>query len=420
MKIARLVYVALLLAAYLSGRAALARDPSPAGLGADFLRADAPAPAALPARTSAPEADDRAQRIQQLQFAMGPYHPALAEAVLDAGDYLYGRGDIAGAIDHWRRGVHLTRVNEGLYSSLQLPALGRLRDTYVQLGDYGAADDIESYLLHLQRQTHAPGEPAYLEATLEWVDWRRRLWLRAPTPAQPRPLVELWRLLDRAGRESDEAPLAVAQLEALVYAQLDVLYVIAGTDFRPEFAADLTLGRAAAGFADSEDLDLELARSLHDGAYRRGRDRLALLAARLGEAGDLPGRARALRALGDWQLWHNRTAAGLASYRESWTALSAHPELRQAWFATPVELPDGSALDHGMATVAEYRGYNLVQARFTVMDTGRVVDVEIRALDPERESGALERVLEKSRFRPRLEAGEPVITEGLEREYRVR
>ena len=56
------------------------------------------------------------------------------------------------------------------------------------------------------------------------------------------------------------------------------------------------------------------------------------------------------------------------------------------------------------------------------MDSGRAAGIEVEALDPGRASSAerLQRLLGKGRFRPRLEAGEPVITERVVRDYRVR
>ena len=111
MKNARQVYAVLLLAACLPVQAALARDALPAGIGKAFLAADAPPPAPLPARESAPESDDWKLRIQQLQFEYGPYHPGLAETVLDAAE--------ASAADVVRR---LSQRLKMVDSRLEVPA----------------------------------------------------------------------------------------------------------------------------------------------------------------------------------------------------------------------------------------------------------------------------------------------------------
>ena len=172
------------------------------------------------------------------------------------------------------------------------------------------------------------------------------------------------------------------------------------------------------------DLDTEQAQQLQDSAYSRGRRRLELLLERMTEAGDLMGQARAWLALGDWHVWNDVPQRAADSYRECWRLLGAAGQsaLRRDWFGEPVALPANGELWAGPGTPSEYEESAVVVARFTVNRRGRVEAIDTEARDPERSGSAIRfsRMLRASRFRPRLEAGEPVDTELLEREYRVR
>lgn len=400
----------------------LARDNSPAAVGDRYFPADIPPPPVLPPLQSAPEAAAWEARITEAQYSGGPYAPRLSETLQDAGNYFYSRGDYRGAIEHWRRAVYLTRINDGLYTELQLPILQRLLDTYLEMGDFDSADAIQSYLYRLRRLYHEPRDLEYIEATVAWVDWRRQQWLRGPRGTEPDELLSLWRLLDRQSRESDEDPLGAEQLEPLVYAQLEMLQVIGAANFGLDREAELLLGGRPGDLG--ADIDTEQAKQLQDSAYSRGRKRLELLLERMAEAGDLEGQARAQLALGDWHVWNDAPQRAADSYRACWALLDAagQVDLRREWFDQPVALPANGALWAGPGTQEAYAESAVVQARFTVTRRGRVEAIDTEARDPERDGSAirLHRLLRGSRFRPRLENGVPVDTEQVLREYRVR
>lgn len=406
----------------LAASLAMARDRSPTPAGDLYFPADTAPPPVLPPLQSAPEASAWEARISEAFYSGGPYAPQLSETLQDAGNYFYSRGDYRSAIDHWRRAVHLTRVNDGLYTELQMPTLQRLLDTYLEMGDFESADGIQAYLYHLKRQSHQPRDQAYIDATVAWVDWRRQQWLRGPRSTDPKELLSLWRLLDRQSRESEEDRLSAAQLEPLVYAQLDMLHVIGTANFGLDREAEIMLGSRPGDYG--MDIDTEQAQQLQDSAYSRGRKRLELLLERMVEAGDLEGQAQAWLALGDWHMWNDVPLRAADSYRECWAILekAGNTVLQREWFGKPVPLPADGELWAGPGTAAEFEESAVVLARFTVTRRGRAEDIDTQARDPVREGSAirLSRMLRGSRFRPRLDGGEPVDTAQVEREYRVR
>ncbi len=422
------VITGLLLALLIVPQHADARDhrslPSPHGerFYAATLPQTLPGLEPLPPRQSAPETEAWKQRIREAEYANGPYGQGIAETLLDAANYFASRGDYLSALAHWRRSVHLVRVNEGLYSPLQLPALSSQLDMHLRLGDFESAGEVKSYLYFLARRHYEPGDPELVAAAVDWIEWRRQQWLRAPNPEQPRDLLSLWRELDRHTREDESRVLGLSELAALTYAQINVLYVVGTEDFGIDRETEMMLGRGPASADAALDIDRAQIQALQDAAYARGRQRLELLLERAAEAGDGLEQARANRALGDWYLWHGSSRRAAPHYRDSWHQLQALslPELQQEWYASPMELPADNVMWVPPSPL-EGDGSARVLARFDVDERGRPRGVETEPVDPERDAQAirLTRLLRDSRFRPRLEAGEMVVTRSLEREYRV-
>ncbi|MEP5764547.1 MAG: hypothetical protein ABJ308_08130 [Halieaceae bacterium] len=395
--------------------------PTPFGQG--FYLASESLPQPLPPLLSAPEAEQWLDLIQQSEWQLGPYGADLSETLLDAANYFHSRGDYRSAIVHWRRAVHLTRVNDGLYSDLQLPVLRQLLQTYLAMQDYESAHEIQAYLYHLHKQQYQLGETAHIKATLEYADWLRRRWMREPDKENLKPLYDIWRLVDKEVEDSEEAPLTVAQLEPLTYAQLDMLYLIGVSDLGMDREAEMLFGRQYGQSQGEISVERSQLQYLQQSAYARGKSRLELLDERLGEDGDPILRAELQRNLGDWHMWNEYTQRALDSYQRSWELLAADAtgSLRQQWYQAPLELPAGGVLFPGVLAEEEFSKSALVDASFSVTARGQAKNVESHARDPEREGMAyrVTRWLRNGRFRPRLEDGVAVATDGVTREYRV-
>ena len=412
-----------------AGLGALDNRSVPTPFGVRFFNADVSAPLALPPRQGAPEADIWLQRIQDKAYEAGPYGAGLAETVEDAGRYFIGRGDYKTAIQQWRRAVHLIRVNEGLYSPQQLPLMERLRETYLALGDYESADEVESYLRFLSHKNFADDAPEHLTATLRWLDWQRQQWLRNPDVGQPRRLLEPWRVLSdvlraRDAEESTLAPLNLAEREALVQAQLSVLLLASATDFGLDRQADLLMGSRMGDRPEQLTLEETQIRNLQESGYSRGRGRLQRLLERQREAQDPAAQARTLLALGDWHLWFDSPMRAVDSYQACWELLTETDDLerRAQWFSMPAELPSNGAFWAGPGTFPDYSNQAVLRVRFDVTRQGRVRNLELIDV-PEEESGramSLSRLMRSMRFRPRLIEGEAVETPAVLRSYRVR
>ena len=273
------------------------------------------------------------------------------------------------------------------------------------------------------QQSHQPRDDEYIAATVEYTSWLRKRWMMNPNQVDLRPLHRIWWLIDLQSRDDDEDPLTAAQLKPLVYEQLRTLYLIGVSDLGMDRKAEMmyrhTYGRDC-GDASTEKSQLQY---LQQGAYWRGVKRLEKLAERLEADEDSVARAEVQKQLADWHLWYGHYRRAADHYRESWQLLTGEDvtELRQQWYGAPLELPADGVLWPGPRAKGPMEETVLVRAQFSVSAKGKPRDIDTRALDLEREGMAyrVRRWLRDARFRPRLEGGEMVATERVEREYRV-
>ena len=96
-------------------------------------------------------------------------------------------------------------------------------------------------------------------------------------------------------------------------------------------------------------------------------------------------------------------------------------ELRQQWYGAPLELPADGVLWPGPRPRAPMAETVLVRTQFSVSAKGKPHDIVAHVLDVQQEGMTfrVRRWLRDARFRPRLENGEMVATESVEREYRI-
>ncbi len=402
---------------------ARARDQVPEAYGRTFIRADAVPTKQIPPLQSAPERAAYLQRVQQQEWLGGPYGASLSQSLLDAANYFQSRGDSEQAVALLKRSVHLTRINNGLYSSLQLPMLKSLLKNYINVGDLEAASEIQSWIFHLQQENYRQDDAAYIQAAIEYAAWQRKLWILNPDPDDPDRLYRVWRLLDQLEPPEEVAPLAVTELQALVYARLQLLYLVSVADFGLGPESEMMLGRRYAREQTQPNVARSQMQHLKKAAFSRGVGLLESLLERLAASPDYLARAEAQRRLGDWQLWFAHQGRAATHYRQAWRTLDADAggRLRQIWFGEPTELPAGGILYAGAAPQGELQQATRLTAGFSVSAQGRPREIEVLLTDAGEQDGRyrLLRLLKKTRFRPRMAAGELVATPHLQREYEL-
>lgn len=344
--------------------------------------------------------------ISEIESRGGAFAAGIDEQLLGLGQFLQRRGRHQEAVEIFKRGVHIARINGGLYSNAQIPLLRAEIRSLRALQDYDAVDDRQRYLYRVERRSIGEGG-AFANALMRQGDWQRDAFLLEidDPDAAPQRLIIMWdvyrlalnRLIEMHG---SQAPELVPALEGMLTSQ----YMIAG--YRGYENAHTTV--------DSQRLSVYTKQ-----AYERGKGVLrALMEVHATNNGDDPvQRSRDLLRLGDWSWWFTSRRDAEQAYQEAWAvAMSADEtgDLAHQLFAEPVALPAVKDLDNLPEPGGDPNDDLVVE--FTVSETGRVEDFE-RLKEPDVEfdvaMSRLLRRIQRTRFRPRMVDGEPVETEGI-------
>ena len=357
--------------------------------------------------------------IADIESSEGAYAGRLSESLLGLGLKLQSQGRHQEAIKVLRRGVHLARINEGLYCTQQIPLLQGEIESYKAVQDYAAADERQTYLYRVQTRALKSGA-ALTDAFMQQAKWHYdayQLGLEEQGHQRLMAMMDQYKLAaqDVVAREGEGSPNLLGPLHGMLEAE----YLIARHEVReesPVFTQDEQMPQI--------DESLLRFRGYRVKSFEQGNAIIQAISTieKNSATPDDAALARTLVMLGDWRLWNGKTDAALEAYREAEAELArggdvAAQELRL--FGEPVALPDITGLNPLPPAVAPEEGN--VTLTFNVSDSGRVQEVERLDTNEELDSEAyrLMKRLRKTTFRPRFEAGQPVETQKLVKAYHL-
>lgn len=111
------------------------------------------------------------EAIDQAMVEEGLYSTLLRERYLDLAGVQQRIGQHAEALQTLDAAMHITRVNEGLFTPTQIADLERMLDSAQALGDTAKEAELRAYLYYVQRRAFEPGDPRLAAAMVEWADW---------------------------------------------------------------------------------------------------------------------------------------------------------------------------------------------------------------------------------------------------------
>lgn len=355
------------------------------------------------------------QRIQDLEASEGAFAPGLTEDLLGLGLALQRNGDHEQAVKMFKRGIHLSRVNEGLYSRRQLALLKGEIASHMALGAFEEADERQRYLYRVQAKTLS--DVTRGQALMQHALWQRQAY-EAGIGEQPfTRLINMWSLYRLALTEfaqvdGDTSPTLLPPLYGMLRAQ----YLISG------FVGETTNGQFRTGGVYGGEESQQI--GYRNQAFKQGSAVIrAIYDVKIAQSeSDLMDTVQLMLMLGDWQLWHGKRNDAFATYTEIYTELAkdeAAQELREQLLGTPQPLPNLAGVRALPEPLTEQEGLLLLE--FGVSDRGRVTDV-VRLDDNVRNDEKADDIISRLRrtpFRPRISDGMPVETEGLRWAYDI-
>ncbi len=109
--------------------------------------------------------------LTRIESDFGPFDARLGEPLLSYGDMLAQRGDYTDARMILERALHVTRINEGLYSEAQIEIVERLIDCNVAEELWGSVDKNFRYLQLLYTRLYERGSEQWHRGIAQVSDW---------------------------------------------------------------------------------------------------------------------------------------------------------------------------------------------------------------------------------------------------------
>ncbi len=352
--------------------------------------------------------------VEEFEARGGAYAADLPETLLELGLALQSQDRHPEAIEYLKRGVHLTRVNDGLYSAAQIPLLLAEIDSHKAVGDYVAADQRHAYLYRVQLKSGG-GNGTLADAYLQQADWQYDAYRLGLGDYEFGRLMNMWDLYrlaleERAQQDGDMSLTLLPPLQGMLH----TLYLISEYEFEQSFQVN------------NDDIamqgQLQRFNAYKSQAFERGNTVITYMRTIELAHGLEYDAARKQLLLGNWNLLHGKRGAAWQAYGQAEKELT--PDLvaknqTESPLLEPVALPELPELRRLPPVVPRDEGDILLE--FAVTASGKVVDLE-RLDDNEALDGKANRLmrqLRRTRFRPKFEAGEPVATQNIVRAFDV-
>ncbi|QIB64854.1 hypothetical protein [Kineobactrum salinum] len=365
------------------------------------------------------------QTVERLQASRGPYAPVLIEPLKELGRAYQRMAQHRSALLIFKRALHLTRVNGGLYSEDQLALMEQLITSQLALGQVAVADASRDYLYRVQRKLYEPGSAAMSEAAMAYGDWKRQAFLDGFGDATFKHLLTIHRVHSRM---IDEIAVTDAGDPAQIphlYERMRAEYLISRYEREQGPVVQLRVSQMNGlnAMPSSSQEELEFHR-LKKNNYRTGRRTMEQIVTLLeGEDPvDIQALVEARIAQGDWFAWWGQSALARQCYEQAYAlgVKDGSPATDPALlFGEPVELPDEQVFRRGSMTPPANNQARAV-VRFDVSELGEARDIKYLELDAEEVDDArlvLYRMLRSVRFRPILREGTVARASAVVREY---
>lgn len=249
--------------------------------------------------------------IKEAESLEGAYGRSLSEPMLGLAQTLQSQGRHEEAIKIFKRGVHLTRINEGLYCEQQIPLLQGEITSHKAMQNYADADERQNYLYRVQVKSIGSSE-ALVTAFMQQARWQYDAYQIRLDQRDYERLINMWELYrvafnDVIEREGTKSPNLLPPLYGMLQAQ----YLISGYSIPPSTPV----------FAEDGNIDESLLRfrAYVAKSYQRGNTIIEAISdlEQENSAPDGAANAQTLVMLGDWRLWNGKRDAAWEAYSEA-------------------------------------------------------------------------------------------------------
>lgn len=360
--------------------------------------------------------------IANMESAGGAYGSGIEEGLMSLGLAQQYLGKHAKAIKIYKRAMHLNRINEGLYSTGQVPILERLISSHMALSQWDKVSDRYEYLYWLNNQNFGENDIRMLPTLSQLSRWHLQAYAMQFGDDQGQVLEHLVKaynfleksvaLMENQYGQNDQR--LISDLNGLLLAN----YFFATFQNMPVHVRTHTV---------VSDIDMRRSSQLINqyiaNSFRRGKENISrLIDIHSNDENATPWAvAKAKVKLADWMLMFNKRNSAMDLYSEVYNSLpegEASLVERVKMFDHPVALPNLDMLENNTYSDVDGRQYDkkrdYVLASFDVTAQGKTTNIEILESKPADNVSVRSRVkksLRLAKFRPRFVEGEPVFAE---------
>jgi tetratricopeptide (TPR) repeat protein len=371
--------------------------------------------------------------IRQLQMQHGAFAPGLSETLLGLGDAYSQMGSHEEAVQTFKSALYISRVNSGLYSLTQLPYLDRLIEEYSRLGDMQNTGNMYSYMYWLYKRNYGDNDLRTLAPIERMQTWMQKVYEQ--DGAVDLPIEQLHRLNSLNYK-------AVAQAQT-IYGKLDPRLIdfllrysvsnlieaqqadskLQGLGY--DFDIDSCFGLGPQTRGDEtyfEDIHRKLIIERCNN-YRQGKLALQhILTIYKANNLSVDGYVRTVTRIGDWEMLFQQPLDALRFYSHAYDILEEAgqgQELMDELFGQPRLLTTaGSLLDKQAADQSDTRSDNssFALVSLDVSRNGKARNIKVVQsvpADDTRLRYAAQRYVRAAYFRPRMQGGKSVETQGV-------
>ncbi|GAA5315374.1 MAG: hypothetical protein AseanaTS_05790 [Candidatus Pelagadaptatus aseana] len=359
--------------------------------------------------------------ITDLEAEYGPYHGQLSQQLMSLGQQYRQQGLLDVAREALQRAMHISRINSGLYSLEQAPILKELAQVNDLRRDWDSLDANQHYMYWIHKRNYGENDPRMLPVLNELGRWHLQAYEDHHNEGNAEHLLRAHDYHRQAiGIVSSHYGDLDPQLLDYLNSYTAINYYLASHQMTLYQEVDRT------DSARNLDMDNEDRRRLIqyiNNSYRNGKKSIdqTIRIHQHNEQASLVDKINAELAMADWNLlfgrWHTATELYKGIYNQLKTSLT--PKLdADNLFAKPVplpRLPDYDDAEHTHQSSGSSKDVSpYIVATFDVSARGSARNIEFVDEYPKENTQNridVRRTLKASKFRPRLEGGEPVQTE---------
>ena len=366
--------------------------------------------------------------VEDIESLGGTWDRGLPEELSSLGELQQQQGDHLLAVETFDRAIHINRINSGLHTLEQIPAIEQLIESHLAMGNWEQADIYNNYLFYIQQKSYGRNDPRLIPVLDKLATWNMQAFN-----------IGYGELLGQRLRQAQILFVAAARMVGTHFGREDERFVaymknIANSSYLLSRNPNLMMELEQPDFRSYQTIlmdSLTERSSVLPPGFRSGEKALSDIVQFYQESGDSAyDLAEAIANLGDWYLVFDRRREANDHYQAAWLILQEEEnseELSASLFGQVVALPAFSETTTNPAAVyqngldSEVLSYDFVELTLDVSEAGTVRNARVVSEETEENSMMNNRVrstVRSSYFRPLIVDGMPQRSNGHRFRYR--